>query len=228
MKRIILTLIMSLVLLSNVWADGVAVELIEGNTVVPVQNDNIRMVSEEVHVSEDTKIVADFIFENSSEHSVSIKMGYPIAPGSDMKFKVWIQGQPAKVDRRQMGGKGELVLKDEVSGFIFDMFVWNISFQKKERRQVRVEYNGEWGSDPRTYPEQYFVYIVKTGALWHGNMEKADFYMKLPKIVIRELAEKNTKLKLNIKPSGYVFKNNQIEWHFVNGRLAALFSLVMV
>jgi hypothetical protein len=218
MKKIFYLLVLLSLVVSSAGADGVAVELIAGNTVVPVQNDNIRMVSEEVRISDDTKVVADFTFENLSENQVAIKMGFPVTPGTgtNLKFKAWVQGRPVKVDQRQMGGKGELVLKDEISGFTLDMFVWDISFQKKERIQVRVEYDGEWGSDPRTYPEQNFVYITKTGALWHGNIGKADFYMKLPIIVIRELAEKNTKLKLNIKPSGYIFKNNQIEWHFLN------------
>jgi hypothetical protein len=91
MKSIILTLIMSLVLLSNVWADGVEVDLIEGGTVIPVQNDNIRMVSEEVRMFGDIKVIANFVFENLSNKPATIKMGFPIPSG---EWAVPIDGHP--------------------------------------------------------------------------------------------------------------------------------------
>lgn len=223
MKRIILTLIMSLVLLSNVWADGVEVDLIEGGTVIPVQNDNIRMVSEEVRMFGDVKVIANFVFENLSNKPAAIKMGFPVP--SAKNFKAWIQGQSVKVDKRLMGGKNEIVLKDS-GGFTPEMYVWDISFSAREKKNVKVEYNGEWAVPIDGHPYTYYIYITKTGALWSGTIGKADFYMELTERLMRLLTDKKFNFKLSIKPEGYVIKDSEtegyvvknglIEWHFTN------------
>jgi hypothetical protein len=214
---------MSLVLLSNVWADGVEVDLIEGGTVIPVQNDNIRMVSEEVRMFGDIKVIANFVFENLSNKPTTIKMGFPIPSAKD--FKAWVQGQPVKIDKRLLGGKNEIVTKDS-GDFAPEMYVWDISFSAQEKKNVKVEYNGEWAVPIDGHPYTYFIYITKTGALWSGTIGKADFYLELTERLMRLLADKRYNFKLSIKPNGYVIrdsvteefvvKNGQIEWHFVN------------
>lgn len=238
-KYFFIAIIFFSMLLTNVWADGVEVNLIEGNTVIPVLNNNVRMVSEEVKmfekietrkiphrlipfitkevkISKGMKIVANFLFENLTDSPVTMKMGFPLSRGENPPdFKAWSQGQPVKVDQRQMGGKGEIVLKDS-GGFVLEMYVWDISFSAREKKTVSVEYTGQWGSPVRGNTQSYFMYIVKTGALWSGNIERADFYMKLPKYVMSLLSDKRYRFKLNIKPEGYVLKDDQLEWFFRN------------
>ena len=216
----ILPVIITLTLLtSSVWADGVSVNLIEGNTVIPIQNNNIRMLSEVVKISEDAKVTADFVFENLSDASVPLKMGFPVVRGDDsfIKFKAWVNGKSIKVTLSDLSQQKESILKNQYKDFKrLDMFVWNVSFQKREKKNVRVEYMGQWGSDPRTYPEQKFVYITRTGALWSENIGKADFYMTLPDDIVRTFADESFRYKLRVKPIGYKKRANKIEWHFTN------------
>jgi len=48
MNKILYCFIVLVFLIADAWADGVEVEVIKGNTVIPVQNHNVRMLSEEV------------------------------------------------------------------------------------------------------------------------------------------------------------------------------------
>jgi hypothetical protein len=73
-------------LVSCAWADGVEVEVVKGNTVILVQNHNIRMLPEEVKMSpaekqdeinEIVKVSANFLFENLSDSEIVMKMGFP-------------------------------------------------------------------------------------------------------------------------------------------------------
>lgn len=208
---------------SIVRADGVEVEVIKGYTVIPVQNHAVRMLSEEVkmfpaekqnEINESVQVNANFIFENLSDKKIEMKMGFPFFLSDNPRgFKSWIQGQPVKVEKRPMGGKGEIVLQHERSGYILHMYVWDISFAPHEKKEVKVEYVGGWGN-ALTPAEFYFIYVTETGALWSGTIGKADIYLKLSSADMKMLNNPNYKLRAS--PSGYVLKGDQLEWHFEN------------
>ncbi len=238
MRSILIRLIVMTLYASIVWADGTEVDVIEGNTVVPVMNDNIRMVSEEVRMFEELqahqietpsavpfikkkeevytskgmKVVADFIFGNEANEESTIKMGFPYYKGNTpSNFKVWIQNKAVIVEQGQIGEKNTVVIKNK-NGLVLDMYIWDVTFSPHERKKIKVEYKGGWGKPLHGKPYAYFIYITKTGALWRGNIEKADFYLKLTKSARTLLKRKD--FKLNIKPGNYVLKDDQIEWHF--------------
>lgn len=243
MRLISIKIIVLALYASVAWADGTEVDVIEGNTVVPVINNNIRMVSEEVRMFEELethiieipsallpfikkkeavqtskgmKVVADFIFENETDNEIKIKMGFPYYRGnSPSNFKAWIQNKPVNVEQGQLSEKAEVVIKDN-NGIALDMYIWDILFSAHEQKKVKVEYYGGWGAPLHGKPYTYFIYITKTGALWRGNIGKADFYLKLTKSVASLLARKEKDFRLNIKPGNYILKDDQIEWHFID------------
>jgi hypothetical protein len=202
--------------LPTAWADGVEVSVVKGNTVIPVQNDNIRMLSEEVRMFSNEKkddivrVNANFIFENQSGSKVMMKMGFPFFGDHPGGFRVSVQGKPQKVEKRPMGGKGEIVLQHERSGYILHMYVWDMSFPPHGKQEVKVEYDGGWGSTLTS--ESFFIYVTETGSLWSGTIGKADFYFKLSESDMNTIH--NQKLKLRAAPGGYVLKDDQLEWHF--------------
>lgn len=203
------------------WADGVEVSSTDGNTVIPVQNNKIRMVSEEVAmvpaktkgITEDVKVNATFLFENLTDQPISMKMGFPYFSEAPKGFKAWVQDKVVSVERRPMGGKGEIVLQHERSGYILHMYAWDIAFKPHEKKEVKVEYISTWGF---VLPQStsYFIYIVETGALWSGTIGKADFSIILSEGTMDYLRHPGTALRAY--PSGYTRKGNRIEWHFQN------------
>ena len=180
------------------------------------------MVSEEVTmipanvdkgITENVKVNATFFFENLTDQPIGMKMGFPFFSSHPHGFKAWVQGKVASIEKRPMGGKGEIVLQHERSGYILQMYVWDIFFQPHEKKDVKVEYLGTWGFslDRST---SYFVYVVETGVLWSGTIGKADFSLTLSEDTMSYL--KHPGITLRAYPSGSTWKGNRIEWHFQN------------
>ncbi|MEK6742654.1 MAG: YARHG domain-containing protein [Nitrospirota bacterium] len=221
MNKIATVIALLFFITATVWADGVEVSSTDGNTVIPVQNNKIRMVSEEVvmvpantkGITEDVKVNATFLFENLTDQPISMKMGFPYFSSAPKSFKAWVQDKVVNIEKRPMGGKGEIVLQHERSGYILHMNAWDISFQPHEKKNVKVEYLGTWGFslDRST---SYFIYVVETGALWSGTIGKADFSLILSESTMDYLKHPGTALRAY--PSGYMRKGNRIEWHFQN------------
>jgi hypothetical protein len=222
MTKIAISMGLLFLLTANVWADGVEVSSIDGNTVIPVQNNKVRMVSEEVTMmpagvendgAESVRVDAIFTFENLSDTSIAMKMGFPFFSSAPKSFKAWVQGKVVNIEKRPMGGKGEIVLQRERSGYVLHMYVWDISFLPHEKKEVKVEYLGGWGFE-LDRSTSYFVYVVETGALWSGTISKADFSLTLTESTMRLLSHPG--IALRAYPAGYIKKGNRIEWHFQN------------
>ena len=257
MNKNIITMFLLIFITSTVWADGVEVSLIEGNTVVPVQNNNIQMVSEEVRIlpateersiphplipfikekiqiSKGTKVEAVFLFANLEAANVSIKMGFPISKSSSSSayylkdFKVWVENRPVKVNKYHVKRSERNLLKDSAGEPLYsELLVWEMAFTNKEKKSVKVEYIVQWGTNIRGNPASYFEYITRTGALWSGNIERADFYVQMDREILKASAAKDAKYKLNIKPASYVIKGDYIEWHFTNWKPAEDISIAI-
>lgn len=201
---------------AGVCAGSIEDDLIQGNTIVPLQKQNVRLLSEEVRVSNVGKITANFILENLSNAAFTMSVGFPFRSSGPKNFKVYVQEQPVDVSKRLMGGKGEISIKDKYSGFTYEMFNWNIHFDPSERKTIRLEYAGQWGSVLAEETAMHFVYVTKTGSLWPGNIEKSDFYIALDKDAEQMLNNKRNNLKLFAFPQSYKINGNQLEWHFRN------------
>ena len=224
LRYLTLNLFSTLLFSSISLANGVGVNLLEGNTVVPVENTDVRMVSEEVIISSsshaDASVTANFVFQNLSDKPVKFTMGFPIGVDIGVEqdeerfLEVWLNKQ--KVSHQKGKLKGDKAVLDQHGRKVIQMYYWPISFSAKEKISVKVTYAAVWGIDPSTYPDEDFLYITKTGALWKDTIEKADFYMTLPDEVVRLYKMGMGRYKLDITPSNFTLQDNKIEWHFTN------------
>ncbi len=189
-------------------------ELIQGNTIVPVQKRNVRLLSEEVHVSSDSHVSARYVLENLSNEDFTMKVGFPYRSPGPKDLKVIIQDHPVEV-KQQMSNKGELIISDEYSGFRYDMFVWNVFLPSKQKMTIKVDYIGHWGYSLNNETALYFVIATSAGKLWQGDIKKADFFIDLDKDAVK-LLQTEKSFNLIASPDNYKYSNNQVLWHFEN------------
>ncbi len=139
----------------------------------------VQMVSERVHISmgHAAKITVDFVFRNHG-NAISVVMGFPDHSSSKTRpaitnFKSWVDGKAVAVAQ-------QLQNSDE-----FDYAaVWTktVAFKKGQTRQVKVTYDA--APSVAAWGEMSVDYILKTGATWHGKIDRAEItvdWSRLPK-----------------------------------------------
>ncbi len=233
MKWIILPLSLltfSICLTPPALADGVSVREVSGHTIIPVQQNNVRMANETVRVKND-RVTASFTFENITDKQVSIRMGFPFRSGDDpmsvgtfeyidetkLKFIVKVEKAEVPVTRQAVNESYK-----QKTGEQYDfMYTWPIVFQPKEKKVVECSYNVQWGDDLGM--NGGFTYIAKTGALWKSTLDYADFFIELDKRTYSDY--KSGRYNFKITPAGYKLNGNTIEWHFTNWKPTADFTV---
>jgi hypothetical protein len=209
---------------SNIFA-GVYLNEIPGNTVIPIQQHDIKLIKEITKV-EDNVVEAIFTFENASEKEINIQMGFPFNKDKEPLLKHKVGGKVGTIEDNfvvKVEGKELLITKENITknvkariGSEYDfMYTWTITFKPEERKIVECTYNVQWATDV-TYPSgSSFTYITKTGALWKDTIGEAEFYIKLDSYISKLLKQK--RIELAIKPNGYKIIDYQtIKWHFTN------------
>jgi YARHG domain len=205
---------------SAVLADGVTVYEVSGKTIIPVQENNIRMANETVRVK-DEKVTATFTFKNVTDKQVAIKMGFPFKIGedplstgtfggmkTDLKFIVKVNKSDVPATKMAVADAYR-----QKTGEEYDfMYTWPIVFQPKEKKVVECSYNVQWGDDLGL--NGGFSYIAKTGSLWKSTLDYADFYIELSDGTYRRF--KSGRYNFKISPPGYKLNGQVIEWHFTN------------
>ncbi len=223
----ILTLFASIycLLITSALAGGVTIERIEGSSFKPVQNNTVRIVSVEVTIKDGSKVTEHIAYENISDKPSIVKIAYPLLKfeeggfeGNDpQEFKAWINNKLVQVSPCVLDSSAiNILFEDNKSTPSIEAYCWDIELKAKEGKNIKVEYSVAWDSDIRRLPEQSLFYIMRTVALWNGNISKADYSIQLPKDVVRTLKDTYLTYRLDIKPSGYKIKDSQIEWHFTN------------
>ncbi len=207
---------------SPALADGVSVREVSGQTIIPVQENKIRMANETVWVwAVSDKVEATFTFENVTDKRVEIIMGFPfkkyddpLDPSTfeggelDLKFIVKVNKSEVRVTKMAVD---DAYRKKAGEKYDF-MYTWPIVFQPKEKEVVECTYNVQWEDDRGL--DGGFTYIAKTGALWHGNLDYADFFIVLDSVTYRFF--KSGDYDFEISPPGYKLKAQTLEWHFTN------------
>lgn len=91
----------------------------------------------------------------------------------------------------------------------FPWYVWKVSFNKNERKIIKVSYELPSGLAYKN-EFRYFKYILNTGSGWYQDIGKADIILNLKGINFNEIEE--------LKPNNYRMnkKKNSILWHFEN------------
>lgn len=139
----------------------------------------VQMVSERIDISigHPTRISVDFVFKNHGP-AIIVVMGFPDHGSSKQgpfikNFKSWVDGKPVTVTPKQIESKE------------FDYAaIWtkSVTFAKGQTRKVKVAYDAQ--SSGAAWGEMSAHYILKTGATWHGAIERAEVtvdWSRLPK-----------------------------------------------
>ena len=187
----------------------------QGNTVKILDNNEIQMVEEVIKMVVKEKEIGDeikwnhitevdvvYTFKNTTNKSVSVKMGFPekfeYEIASDQKLNDFLaydeNGNAIDIIFRN----SEEALTEGVNWYIYD-----VDFAPYEERKIQNKYwiiNSAWNSN-------HFNYILETGASWKDKIEKIDIEIKFED-------EKLIYDVNHIEPSNYVFNktNNSIEW----------------
>jgi hypothetical protein len=117
---------------------------------------SIRLLAKEASI----KVVASYLNDGPT---CSIRMGFPERafgwsdPGQfGRSFRSWVDDEPAKVAPSAWSEE------EGVAGLRVRWWMKKVSFAKKQRRTVRVEYRFQYGN------AQTIEYLLHTGASWRG------------------------------------------------------------
>lgn len=220
----IISIVVLKILELNVFA-GVYMGEIPGNTIIPIQENNVRLIKEIIKIRDD-EVNGLFTFKNTAKQQAIVQMGFPFTQDTEpslirkdigeiedinKKFVVRINGKELEVSKKKINESIRLGIGSKYEY----MYVWSVNFKPKEEKVVECIYGIRWATDI-TYPSgSSFTFITKPGALWKNNIEQAEFYIKLDDHVSKLLRQK--KIELEIKPKGYKITGYKtIEWHFTN------------
>ena len=183
-KTIAVLLAVSLVLLSAVvFADDAPMALF-GETLVPIKSSEIQLVDEDIDVFTNVNefpgkasVTAVLRFKNLSDKDLTLLVGFPL----DKEYNDTTEGE--YYSTKQLDFKVEVNGNKVHPRTFYDKqqertwFVWEQKFPAKKKVIIKHDYKvPTWGSnhiDPEGYDIQYFQYILTTGALWAGNIERA-------------------------------------------------------
>ena len=237
MKRItILIVLMAVALPSAVWSDSAPVVVggIGGMNVVPIRNNQIRMVREVVDIDcgwTTYMVKVDFWFKNTTDQKQELQIGFPVECRPDFddeevirksarSFRVKWNGKPIKHSLGDL--QHEIVRsRDQYCQWVF----WSARFAPNEEATNQVCYtfptwnvtSGSHGEEPNAY----LKYILKTGAAWAEWIQSATVRIHYGHPVPLHLGDGETipgRSDLTIYPKGYVLdkKTHTITWEFKN------------
>ena len=110
----------------------------------------------------------------------------------------------------QLSDKVRNEFNEKIRNGKYPWYVWNVSFDKEERKYIRVTYALPSGLG-KNGKYRYFKYLLNTGAGWYKDIEKADVIVKVQEdIHLRNIEE--------ISPGGYKINKSErsIVWSFTN------------
>jgi len=219
-------LIIFLVFTSNAFA-GVTYHEIPGNSIIPLEQVEIRLVEETIKV-DDEKAFVSMTFENLSDKEILLKVGFPFSKATELperdswgkiikkKIVVKVDGKEIPIVQIATPEDVKKKLGYDYTGREFDyVYSWQIIFKPKEKKTISCIYYIQWAASVYTPDGDSFTYITKPGALWNGTIKKADFSIELDKFLSSYLKQKV--VRLEVEPKGYkVIDNKIVEWHFTN------------
>lgn len=196
----------------------------EGGLIVPIQNDDVKLVSEKVVVDLSGyggKAECVFRLRNLTNRELSFKMGFPFEGGP----QEWVRylSKEFKVYSTQKELPTEEIVQS--TDTLYQPFrvlrIWSMYFPPGAERIVRCTYKAAFymGDAPVGdlfgYGTAGFDYITKTGALWKGKIDTADFKIVLP-YSVDSLYDSISRRIVTIGPGNHVWKGNIVSWHFEN------------
>ncbi len=196
-----------------------------GYGVMPLDNDQIEMVSEVVEVwlyGPSAEVEATFDFHNMGK-ATEVLMGFPQEKGREGRgdspeledFKAYVDGVEV-----------EVTFKEQVEprkGLDFaGWYTFKVAFAPGQTRVVRNTYRGA-----HTYVSdgcRFFNYVLRTGGLWKGPIGQADIIVHLQDGLSWEnfnLLRVGGEFYSAVQPSGYHLVGDKILWHFEDMELTS-------
>jgi len=197
-----------------------------GETVFPLFNKDVQMVSESVSgafvsgSNEAYEINCVFSFLNLTKESMTIEMGFPIhvtavsesdlekpREASDSDIVVLVEGKKVPVMMR-----GGSVNRDLGIGEYYPLiFVFPVEFKPNEKKRVEVKYFAWFATgDDDFISGQTFRYVAKTGSLWAKSIGSAKFQFALPNFY----EYPGSIIHLFGEPQGYRISDGNMSWEF--------------
>jgi hypothetical protein len=153
---------------------------------------NIYGVETLAHVS------ATFVFVNTGE-KVSLKMGFPFGLAKMRGFNTPnVQNVSVEMDGKKITTNFLTTENNEYDPWVY----FNTEFKANETKTLKVTYDALPAGG-------YFLYVLKTGALWKGPIGELNIDLKFP----YSATYPNV---LSVTPGGYTIKGNDIIYHFKN------------
>lgn len=189
-----------------------------GHTAYPLNTDKIRMVSENISVqmkgegiaSRSAKVTCDFVFENTTNAEVKAKIGFPaqdqyyhdIGEGEKRypplrDFVSYVDGKAVPVNVR---------IQEQPYPVTY-WYTWDVVFPPSRTIVLKNIYEVTLSL---SYYNQWFTYILTTGANWKGPIGHS---------VIEVIYESANDLKKRVKsasPDEFKIQDNKIVWDFIN------------
>ena len=221
-----------LILILNYWSsfsysdDTILADY--GQTVAPAKTNEIGMVEEEVIITVDdyvdnkrstfplrrAHIKCTFLFNNTSDKLIEATVGFPGNEQSTYARYSWpitdfitvIDGQKFSINTKKQ------ILeeyKKEDNQVFRNWYTWDMKFPPKSTVKVENTYSYIL-SAPSGYDPFYLNYELSTGANWKGKIGKA-----LIRVIYKNTEELEKRV-CEIKPKGWVRKQNEIIWNLTN------------
>ncbi len=194
--------------LQNVTYADAAPVFLGGVNIMPYNENSITLKEENLNIqfknvgsysSTTATVYAKFIFVNTGD-KISLKTGFPFGLAKKKGFNTpnRVANVKVKIDGKAITPN---LIRSETSKY--DPWIYfNISFDKNETRTLEVTYDA-------IPVGGYFLYVLKTGALWKGPIGILNIDLKFPYRAVYPNV-------LNVKPSGYITKGSELLYHLVN------------
>ncbi len=201
----------------------------KGKNVYPINNENIRMVSEKVIVHRKNvsdiyikrriaNVDCEFLFENITDETQKVKIGFPGIECATTdpncfaglnKFVSYVNGEKVPVSIKEEEFRHHYKNKEgkdvPVGHYLRrNWYTWDVTFPPRSKVKLRNTYETVLGSD--TIGHYWFEYVLVTGENWSGPIGSA---------VIKVIYEDEDYLRRRVgkvQPSGYKIQGNKIIW----------------
>lgn len=205
---------------AEVAANGGPVEDWGGNSIAPLQNCNVRLVREWVHVDFDSRrpqVQCRYLLENLVDRDTTITMTFIRGrePGRDFHARIREQEVPVRwvtADFRHWG--------KYTDGDLDSLPVWDVALGARDTVSVRCRYptQFEW-YDWRDGTVGSFQYRTQAAALWAGTIESAEFVIDLGRdwryFTCRDFRVPPY-VSAQIEPEGFEWVESNLRWRFVD------------
>ena len=204
---LLVCLISSFVPKCSIQADAAPV-FIGGVNIIPYSENNIMLTKETLNINFEESgrfngsvahVDAKFSFANTGD-KISLQVGFPFGLTEKQSFSV------PNVLNSEVKINGEEITPHLIGAETGDKYqpwiYFDVNFKKNETKTIEVTYDAIPAGG-------YFLYVLKTGALWKGPIGTLDITLTFP----YEAVSPNV---LSVTPSGYTVQGNKILYQLKN------------